>query len=174
MPNITGAPELWVLGTSSESAVFAGVNGLPYCFGSFINPMHEFAAIQSYYNHFQPSQYLSEPYLNLAVFALLNKDANEAEKAALSVKKWFIKSFLKKKDVFFPNMDSVDEGSFAFEEKMILDQYLSFAFIGNTEEQIQKLKKKANDYRINELTVVSICEDFEFKKESYLELKNGF
>ena len=37
LPGLPHAPEPWVLGSSADSAAFAGDLGLPYCFADFIN-----------------------------------------------------------------------------------------------------------------------------------------
>ena len=37
MPTGGGRPELWMLGSSPESAIWAAERGLPYCFADFIN-----------------------------------------------------------------------------------------------------------------------------------------
>ena len=38
LPGLPGRPEPWLLGSSLESALWAGQLGLPYAFGDFINP----------------------------------------------------------------------------------------------------------------------------------------
>lgn len=171
MPDIDSSPEIWILGTSIESAKYAGERGLPYCFGSFINPSYEFQAIQTYYNHFRESSFLKKPYLNLAVFALLNKSARIAEDAALPVKSWFIQSFLQKKNIRFPQGKEVHLTN---KEEMVLEQLLAYAFIGNTDQIMPRIRKKIIDYQLNELTIVTICEDMNLKKESYLEISKSF
>ncbi|MDQ3720965.1 MAG: LLM class flavin-dependent oxidoreductase [Actinomycetota bacterium] len=38
LPGLPGRPEPWLLGSSAQSAIWAGQLGLPYAFGDFINP----------------------------------------------------------------------------------------------------------------------------------------
>ena len=61
---------LWMLGSSSDSAVLASQRGLPYNLGLFINPQADARLIGLYKSHFQPSELQPNPYaiLTLSVF----------------------------------------------------------------------------------------------------------
>jgi len=61
---------LWMLGSSSDSAVLAAQRGLPYNLGLFINPQADARLIRLYKSHFQPSTNQAQPYaiLTLGVF----------------------------------------------------------------------------------------------------------
>ena len=48
-------PELWVHGSSESSAKIAGELGLRYCFAAFIRPQWAVDAIETYREHFRPS-----------------------------------------------------------------------------------------------------------------------
>ena len=62
-PKVMEPAELWLLGSSNDSAKLAAEQGLPYVFAHFINyetgAMEE--AITLYREQFQPSAILSEP-----------------------------------------------------------------------------------------------------------------
>ena len=49
-------PSLWVHGSSESSARIAGELGLRYCFAAFIRPQWAVEAIETYREHFQPSE----------------------------------------------------------------------------------------------------------------------
>ena len=61
---------LWMLGSSSDSAILAAQRGLPYNLALFINPQADSRLIGLYKAHFQPSKQLAHPYaiLTLSVF----------------------------------------------------------------------------------------------------------
>jgi luciferase family oxidoreductase group 1 len=61
---------LWMLGSSSDSAVLAAQRGLPYNLGLFINPQADSRLIGLYKKHFQPSEHLQQPYaiLTMSIF----------------------------------------------------------------------------------------------------------
>jgi luciferase family oxidoreductase group 1 len=89
LPGLPERPEPWLLGSSSDSAVWAGQLGLPYAFADFINP--EGAAIAELYRErFVPSPTLSEPKLAVGVWALAAPSEEEAERLAASTRMAFI------------------------------------------------------------------------------------
>lgn len=49
------APEVWVLGSSPNSAAIAGALGLRYCFGAFLRPSAAQKAFETYRDQFEPS-----------------------------------------------------------------------------------------------------------------------
>ncbi|QFU82466.1 LLM class flavin-dependent oxidoreductase [Natronorubrum aibiense] len=54
-------PEIWMLGSSPQSAKIAGKLGLPYCFAAFIRPEPAVKAFEVYREHFEPSPYDAGP-----------------------------------------------------------------------------------------------------------------
>jgi luciferase family oxidoreductase group 1 len=83
LPGRPEKPELWLLGSSPQSAVWAAELGLPYSFADFINPGGaEIAAI--YRQHFKPSEELSSPRLSVAAWAICADTDDEAQRLASS------------------------------------------------------------------------------------------
>ena len=79
------SPELALLGSSPQSAVWAAELGLPYVFADFINP--EGASLAAYYRaHFQPSESLREPHVSVAAWALCADTAEEALRLSASAR----------------------------------------------------------------------------------------
>ena len=83
---LPGRPELpstWLLGSSAQSAVWAGQLGLPYAFADFINPGGaEIAAL--YRERFQAERHLQAPYTAVAVWVLCAPSDEEAHHLAAS------------------------------------------------------------------------------------------
>lgn len=73
-----GSPDVWMLGSSPDSAVWAGQMGLPYCIADFINS-DAMPLADLYRQHFTPSGRCPEPYLMVAVWAIAASDRAEAE-----------------------------------------------------------------------------------------------
>jgi luciferase family oxidoreductase group 1 len=76
-----GSPDLWMLGSSSDSAVWAGQMGLPYCIADFINS-DALPLADLYRQHFTPSERCPEPYVMVAVWAIAASDRAGAERIA--------------------------------------------------------------------------------------------
>lgn len=84
LPGMPEAPELWLLGSSAQSAVWAAELGVPYAFADFINP--EGAAHAAHYReHYVPSVEHPEPRVIAAVSAICADTADQAEMLATSV-----------------------------------------------------------------------------------------
>jgi luciferase family oxidoreductase group 1 len=83
LPGKPETPEIWLLGSSPQSAIWAGELGLPYVFADFINS--EGAHIgELYRERFAPSARLAEPKIMVATWALCADTQEEAERLATS------------------------------------------------------------------------------------------
>ena len=70
------SPDLWLLGSSEQSAIWAAELGMPYSFADFINPQGgPFAAY--YRQFFAPSARLAHPRTTVAVSAICAETAEE-------------------------------------------------------------------------------------------------
>jgi luciferase family oxidoreductase group 1 len=83
LPGRPESPEPWLLGSSPQSAIWAGQLGLPYAFADFINPDGTGIA-DSYREHFTPSPGLDAPRVAVGVWAIAADDGPEAERLAAS------------------------------------------------------------------------------------------
>ena len=84
LPGRPGAPSLWLLGSSPQSALWAAEAGLPYAFADFINPLGA-SMVAEYRTRFAPSADLDAPRVIVAVSAICADTDEEAEHLAASV-----------------------------------------------------------------------------------------
>ena len=85
LPGRPHVPDVWLLGSSPQSAVWAADNGLPYCFADFINP--EGASLAAMYrDRFTPSEVLSTPRMTVAGWAICAETNEEAQRIASSAR----------------------------------------------------------------------------------------
>ena len=83
LPGAPEQPEVWLLGSSPQSAIWAAQLGLPYAFADFINPGgEEISAL--YRERFEPSPRLAQPRVAVAAWAICAEDGDEAERLASS------------------------------------------------------------------------------------------
>lgn len=71
-------PEVWMLGSSFDSAAYAARFGLAYSHAHFIAPQPAVAALQQYRENFAP-EHLAAPYSSVGVFAIVAEDEERAE-----------------------------------------------------------------------------------------------
>jgi luciferase family oxidoreductase group 1 len=83
LPGRPEAPEVWLLGSSPQSAIWAGELGLPYVFADFINSEGAHIA-ELYRERFAPSPRLQHPKLMVATWALCADSSEDAERLASS------------------------------------------------------------------------------------------
>jgi luciferase family oxidoreductase group 1 len=83
LPGEPEAPEPWLLGSSQQSAIWAGELGLPYAFADFINPRGA-ANAEVYRRGFVANERLAQPRLAVAVRAVVAESEEEALRLAAS------------------------------------------------------------------------------------------
>ncbi len=85
LPGLPGRPEPWLLGSSPESAIWAGQLGLPYAFGDFINPAGAEIA-HLYRESFVGSERLPAPLVAVCVAAICAESDEQAQRLAASAR----------------------------------------------------------------------------------------
>jgi luciferase family oxidoreductase group 1 len=83
LPGEPELPQVWLLGSSEQSAIWAAEMGLRYAFADFINPRGA-AIAQAYRDRFDPGARLAEPRVAVAVRALVAESEEEAERLSAS------------------------------------------------------------------------------------------
>jgi luciferase family oxidoreductase group 1 len=83
LPGEPESPEPWLLGSSEQSALWAGELGLRYAFADFINPRGAPIA-ETYRRGFVAGKRLAEPRLAVAVRAVVAETEEEAERLSAS------------------------------------------------------------------------------------------
>ena len=81
LPGRPERPEVWLLGSSPQSAIWAAELGLPYSFADFINPQGASIAAD-YRGRFVDSERLGRPLVMAAVIAICADTDEEAERLA--------------------------------------------------------------------------------------------
>ncbi len=88
-PDMPGAPDVWLLGSSLWSAEAAAQFGLPYNFAHFIDPNGTRQAITQYRESFRPAGFGSYPEAMVALGAICAETDAEAQRLASSARLLF-------------------------------------------------------------------------------------
>jgi luciferase family oxidoreductase group 1 len=83
LPGLPYAPAPYLLGSSLQSAIWAGQLGLPYVFADFINPVGAPIA-DRYRREFVPSERLAQPSTIVALWVLAAETDEEADRLSTS------------------------------------------------------------------------------------------
>lgn len=162
MPTGGGMPELWMLGSSPESAVWAAERGLPYCFADFINS--DGAHLAQYYRRsFRPSARLAEPYVMAATWTIAAPTAQEAERLAAPARMMFA-HLIAGTPIPVP---PVEEALVWLEANPQANRRSRRTVLGTPAEVRRGLDAVTAEYGADELMLVNILPDHPARRLSY-------
>jgi len=165
-------PEVSLLGSSAQSAVWAAELGLPYVFADFIHPGGE--AITEYYRqHFRPSATLAEPRVSVALWALAAETDDEALRISASARMMLLSLF---RGRLIP-VPAVEKAlAFLAHEGVPIDTLPAGRRIitGSPERVRESLETVAADYGADEVFVVNIVHDPGARLRCYELIANAF
>jgi len=165
-------PEVWLLGSSPQSGIWAAERGLPYAFADFIAPGGAPIA-QKYAREFQPSVTLARPRVLVAVWALCADTDAEAERLASSSRMAFA-HFLSGHPIQVPPVDVAER--FLRENADVLDTIVQRrrAIVGSPTIVRERLEQVAAEYGADELMIVTITHEHAARRRSYELLAEAF
>lgn len=166
-PVIDSPPELWMLGTSEDSALLAAGMGLPYSFAHFINPAMYAGIFRTYREKFQAGGRLESPYSCLCVSMICADSEQEANRLSLSRKLWFASLATRHGDRPFPSVEEAEQHEYSPQELAVLNTNFRKSVLGTPEQVKKQLLEMAESYGADEIMVVSITYDFEARCRSH-------
>ncbi|HEY0144298.1 MAG TPA: LLM class flavin-dependent oxidoreductase [Thermoanaerobaculia bacterium] len=172
LPGLPEVPELWLLGSSPQSGIWAAELGLPYAFADFINPQG--AEIVAHYRKtFTPSKTLKEPRAIAAVWALCAETDEEARRLAASSKMMFTLFF---RGQLIP-IPPVEKALMFLEQQPPNDDPFKMrrrAVVGSPATVRAGLENVAEEYGADELMIVTITYAHETRRRSYELIAEAF
>jgi luciferase family oxidoreductase group 1 len=165
LPGRPELPEPWLLGSSPQSAIWAGELGLRYAFADFINP--EGAEIAKLYRErFTPARDLSAPRTAVAVWALCAPTEEEARKLASSSR--MSMTLLRRGQLIAVPPPEKAMAFLAREGQAPGGAPRGRRAIVGTPEKVRAgLESVAQDYSADEVIVVTITHDHGARRRSY-------
>ena len=169
LPGRPEQPEPWLLGSSPQSAIWAGQLGLPYAFADFINP--DGAQIAALYRErFEPSAWSAEPRVAVAAWAIAADTDEEAERLASSSRMTF--SMMRRgRLIAVPPPEKALR--FLAEQGQSGDAGRR-GVIGTPAAVRGGLERLATDYGAEEAIVVTITYDHDARRRSYTLIAEAF
>lgn len=157
---------VYILGSSTDSAHLAAKLGLPYAFASHFAPTHLFEALSIYYNEFQPSESLKEPYTIAGINVIAAETDLEAERLSTSMLRMMLGVLTSKMEYMHPPTEMTEE-LLEYSQHPALHQFLKYAFVGKKETIKQKTETFLKQTGVNELIVASHIYHHEDRVNSY-------
>ncbi|WP_422003821.1 LLM class flavin-dependent oxidoreductase [Roseivirga pacifica] len=145
---------IYILGSSTDSAHLAAKMGLAYAFASHFAPAQLFEALNIYYNEFQPSDYLSEPYtIGLLNIIAADTDA-EAERLSTTQIRMILGVLTNKLDYMQPPIDMTPELKAISQDPAFL-RMQQYAFVGSKATVKEKTEEFLSKTGVSELMIAS-------------------
>jgi luciferase family oxidoreductase group 1 len=175
LPGRPQLPDTWLLGSSPQSAIWAGELGLPYAFADFINPGGaEIAAL--YRERFAAARELQTPRTAVAAWVLCASTDEEAQHLATSSRMTLT---LLRRGELIPVPPPEKASEFLRREgKLDAPQGGQLpgrrGIIGSPEKVRAGLEQLAVEYGAEEVIVVTITHDHQARKRSYELVADAF
>ena len=177
LPGLPALPQTWLLGSSAQSAIWAGELGLPYAFADFINPAGaEIAAL--YRERFTPVRDLQAPRTAVAVWVLCAPTDEEAQYLATS-SRMTLTQLRRGRLIAVPPPEEAIE--FLRREGRLRDGAGDGTqlpgrrgIVGSPEKVRGELEQLVSDYGAEEAIVVTITHDHAARRRSYELLADTF
>ena len=166
-------PEMWLLGSSDQSALYAAYFGCAFSFAHFITDQGGPQVMDAYRRQFRPSVIRSAPQGSIGVFVLCADSEVEARRSASSRDLWRLRldqGIL----AAIPPVEEAEAYPYSREERLRIAVNRRRQVVGAPEQVKAQLAVLGQAYGVDEFVIVSICYDFAARLRSYELLAQAF
>lgn len=166
-------PEVWLLGSSDQSAAYAAHFGMPFSFAHFINPRGGPEVAEGYRHHFTPSTFLSSPKVNIGIFAVCADTEEEADALATTRDLWMLR--LRKGETGpVPTVEEAASYPYTEAEREMMKAARARISFGTPDKVKAEITALAEAYGTDEVVILTITPEFEQRTRSYALLAEAF
>ena len=173
MPEGPGAPDLWLLGSSDQSAALAARHGTAFSFAHFISGRGADAVIRIYARHFRPSPALTTPRASLGVFVICADSETEALRLARS-RDLFLLRLYAGQPAPYPSVEEAEGYPYSPRDEAALRDARQRSIVGTPEQVRERLLAMGASCGVDEFVVLTITHDFAARLRSYELLAEAF
>ncbi|MGW8958347.1 LLM class flavin-dependent oxidoreductase [Paenibacillus sp. NPDC055715] len=174
MPLVETVPEMWLLGSSGDSAELAAERGVGFAFAQFINGAGGTKAIQEYQEHFKPSQHSDRPRSLVAVFAICADTEEEANRLASSMDLSLVLLEQGMRSGGTPSVEKALAYPYTPYDRMRIRENRKRMVVGSPEQVKHQMEQLSEDYHTQEIMVTSMIYDFDAKMKSIRLMAEAF
>ncbi|MYD98185.1 MAG: LLM class flavin-dependent oxidoreductase [Gammaproteobacteria bacterium] len=171
-PKAPTAPEVWMLGSSYDSAAYAARFGLAYSHAHFIAPQLAVEAMRQYRERFAP-EHLAKPYSSIGVFAIAVEDADRADVFRRMREIQRIRRDRGERGPA-PTLEEAAAWPFTDEELDAMKSRRSRQIIGTPDEVKAGIEDLAVKSEADEVVLLTITPTFEDRLKSYELIAEAF
>ncbi|MBP1969107.1 luciferase family oxidoreductase group 1 [Virgibacillus natechei] len=169
-PGVDTNVPIYVLGSSTDSAVLAAKLGLPYVFASHFAPKHMEEAISIYRSQFNPSEYLDAPYMTVCLNVIAADSDEEAKFESTTMHQFFLNIIRGSQSPLSPPVENMDQ-LWDSREKEAASSMSSMILTGSKDSVREQLTRFQEKYDVDEIMAISYMYDKDKQKRSYEILK---
>jgi luciferase family oxidoreductase group 1 len=173
-PVIPTAPELWLLGSSDESAKIAARQGAAYAFAQFFGVSGGEDAMRYYQEHFRPSVWNEHPKSLVAVLAICADTEEEANRIATSTDLFFLRLELGLELNSFPSVEHAMDYPYTEADLDRIRSRRQRRIVGSPAQVKEKLLAISELYNAEELVIVTPTHSFDARLRSYRLIAEAF
>jgi luciferase family oxidoreductase group 1 len=173
MPVGPTTPDIWLLGSSDASAIYAAQFGAAFSFAHFISTEGGPEAARIYRDTFRPSPTLSAPRANIAVFALCAETETEALRLARSRDVFLLRLYTGRFGPY-PSVEESESYPYTDRDLAIIHHTRQRTIAGTPERVRDRLLALGAEYGVDEFVVVTMTHDFKARIRSYELLAEAF
>ncbi len=173
MPNGPTSPEIWLLGSSDQSAAIAAHFGCAFSFAQFIVDRGGDMVMRGYREHFRPTPALAGPAGNIGVFVICADTDEEAQRLRQSRDLWLLRLYRGETQPV-PTVEEAESYPYTERERAIVEHNRGRTIAGAPDRVSARLDELGRLYDIDEYVVVTICDRLEARLRSYELLAEVF
>lgn len=171
-PEVDGAPQIWLLGSSDYSGALAAQLGLSFAFAHFINPRGGDAVARQYRQAFS-SDAAGRPEVIVCTFAICAETDADAERLAAPIDLRRLHMALNI-DSPVPSAQEAAQHRYSEEERRYVLAQRERAVIGRPERCRAEIEALAARYEADEVMLLTITGDYGSRARSYELLAEAF
>jgi luciferase family oxidoreductase group 1 len=170
-PDMPGAPDVWLLGSSSWSSAVAAKLGLPYAFAHFITPEDTSMALEFYRSNFQRSKRLAHPRAIVALGVICADTETEAKRLYTSTQLHIRRIRLQGKRLPVPTPEQAiaELGNLASGADPVVRGTSEWPryIVGAPEQVRDELEQMASNLQVEEMMIIAVLHDYGARLHSY-------
>ena len=165
-PSQVTLPEVWLLGSTGDSAREAGKRGVGYSYAQFFTGEMSKEVFDVYKSSFEPSSFMDKPQINVCYMVTTAETKEEAEYEAKPQDIWRL-LFMKGQNMQVLTPEEAKDFPLTELDKMKIQENRKMHVVGDVKEVATFLQAEQEKYGFDETMVVSIPHSQEKRLEVY-------
>lgn len=173
-PSIQTAPELWMLGSSGDSAMLAAERGANFAYAQFISGQSGAENVRWYQEKFRPSILGDKPNSLVSIFVVCSETEEEATQLVSSIDLAMLLLEKGVKSGGLPSVETALNYSYSAYDLFRIQENRKKVLVGNPQQVKEQILTLAEKYRTNEIMIVVPIHDFDKKLNTFRLLSQEF